>query len=135
MQSESLPVKIGVPHGSILGPLLFTIYINDFPQVSNIFKFIMYADDTTLSSTLKQFTDSTPHKNKSVESLIYYELGKVIEWLNINKLPLNKEKSKYMILHVPRKETQTLTLKIDNINIEQVDEFNCLGLTLDANLT
>ena len=52
---------------------------------------------------------------------------KVIEWLNINKLSLKKEKSKYM--------TQTLTLKIDNINIEQVDELNCLGLTLDANFT
>ena len=106
----------------MLGPLLFTIYINDFPQVSNIFNFIMYANDTTLSS-------------KSVESLINYELGKVIEWLNINKLSLDKDKSKYMIFYVPRKETQTLTLKIDNINIEQVDEFNFLGLTLDANLT
>ena len=135
MQSETLLVKIGVPQGSILGPLLFTIYINDFPQVSNIFNFIMYADDTTLSSTLNQFTDSTQLKNKSVESVINYELGKVIEWLNINKLSLNKEKSKYMIFHVPRKETQTLSLKIDNTNIEQVDEFNFLGLTLDANLT
>ena len=95
----------------------------------------MYADDTTLSSTLNQFTDSKQLKNKSVESVINYELGKVIEWLNINKLSLNKEKSKYMIFHVPRKETQTLTLKIDNTNIEQVDEFNFLGLTLDANLT
>ena len=135
MLSETLLVKIGVPQGSILGPLLFTIYINDFPQVSNIFNFIMYADDTTLSSTLNQFTDSTQHKNKSVESLINYELGKVIEWLNINKLSLNKEISKYMIFNVPRKETQTLTLKIDNINIEQVDELNFLGLTLGANVT
>ena len=46
-----------------------------------------------------------------------------------------KEKSKYMIFHVPRKEMQTLTLKIDNIIIEQVDELNFLGLTLDTNLT
>ena len=58
-----------------------------------------------------------------------------MEWLNINRLSLNKEKSKYMIFHVPKKEIQTLTLKIDNINIEQVDEFNFLGLTLDTNLT
>ena len=98
------------------------------------FNFIMYAHDT-LSSTLNQFTDSTQLKNKSVESVINYELGKVIEWLNINKLSLNKEKSKYMIFHVPRKETQTLTLKIDKTNIEQMDEFNFLVLTLDANLT
>ena len=94
----------------------------------------MYADDTTLSSKLNQFTDST-HKNKSVESLLNYEVGKVIEWLNINKFSLNKDKFKYIFFHVPRKETQTLTLKIDNINIEQMDEFNFLGLTLDANLT
>ena len=40
-----------------------------------------------------------------------------------------------MIFHVPTKETRTLTLKTDNINIEQVDEFNFIGLTLDANLT
>ena len=87
------------------------------------------------SSTLNQITDSTQDKSKSVESLINYELGKVIEWLNINNMSLNKEKYKYMIFHVPRKETQTLTLKIDNINIEQVDEFNVLRLTPDANLT
>ena len=94
----------------------------------------MYADDTTLSSTLNQFIDSK-HQNKSVEFLINYELCKVMEWLNINRLSLNKEKSKYMIFHVPKKEIQTLTLKINNINIEQVDEFNFLGLTLDTNLT
>ena len=47
----------------------------------------MYTDDTTLSSTLNQFTHSTLHTNNSVESLINYELGKVIEWLDINRCP------------------------------------------------
>ena len=64
MQSETLSVKIGVPQGSILGPLLFTIYINDSPQVSNTFNFIVYADDITLSRILTQFTDSTQHKKQ-----------------------------------------------------------------------
>ena len=60
-------------------------------------------------------------------------VSNVIEWLNINKLSLNKSKSKYMIFHVPNKDIQYLTLKIDNMIIEKV-EFNALGLTMDTNL-
>ena len=65
MQSEIVPVKIGVVQGSVLGPLLFSAHINDFPQVSNMFSFIMYADVTALSSTLKHLIDSTHYKNTS----------------------------------------------------------------------
>ena len=61
----------------------------------------MYADDTTLFSTLTSLRDNT--QDNTIESVINAELSKVVEWLNINKLSLNKAKSKYMIFHVPSK--------------------------------
>ena len=83
----------------------------------------MYADNTTLSSTIDSFSDINSN-TKYVDVLINIELCKVIEWLKINKLSLNKNKSKYMLFHMPKKEIQNLTLKIDDINIEMVEEFN-----------
>ena len=83
-------------------------------------------------STLAYFSDNT--QDSSNESLINVELSKVVEWININKLSLNKTKSKYIIFHVPSKGIHSLTLEIDNTNIVKVDEFYFLGLTLDSNL-
>ena len=83
----------------------------------------MYADNTTLSSTIDSFSDINSN-TKYVDVLINIELCKVIEWLKINKLSFNKNKSKYMLFHMPKKEIQNLTLKIDDVNIEMVEEFN-----------
>ena len=130
--STILPIHVGFPQGSILGPILFIIYVNDLTQFSNKFDFIMYVDDTTLSSTIYSFSDINSNTNADV--LINIELGKVIERLKINTLSLNKNKSKYMLFHMPKKEIQNLTLKIDDVNIEMVEEFNILGRTMDTNL-
>ena len=91
----------------------------------------MYADDTTLYS---QF-DNAEIANHDIEFKINNELSNINDWLKINKLALNIKKKIYMIstkAHTPPKK---LELKIDNINIEYVNFFNFLGLTIDSHLT
>ena len=87
----------------------------------------MYADDTTLTSTISTFSDNT--NNDNVEASLNAEL------LKINKLSLNISKSKYMIFQKVDKDVQHLTLNIANTNIERVYEFNLLGLILDVGPT
>ena len=81
----------GVPQGSILDPLLFLVYINDLPNASKVFNFLMYADDTTLYRCLEDI------KSDNKEQILNNELQRVYEWLNANKLSLNVRKTKYII--------------------------------------
>ena len=133
VNSNVLPINTGVPQGSILGPLLFIIYINNFARASAIFDFICYADDTTLFSTLNKFINA---QNINPDIIINTELAKINEWLEINKLSLNVTKSKFMVFHTQHKHRaiKPPVPKINNTNIEQVEQFKFLGLTLDSNL-
>ena len=87
--SEELPISCGVPQGSVIGPLLFLLYINDFKNCTSSLDLHLFADDSNLFFS---------HKNLAqLEMIINVELAHVQIWLSTNKLSLNIDKSNYVL--------------------------------------
>ena len=124
-------ITCGVPQGSILGPLLFLIYVNDLKQATNILDPIMFADDTNLFHS--------GHDIKTLFKSVNKELIQIKEWFQANKLSLNVKKTKYTLFHsVYQKDNIPLrlpVLKIDDNIIERETKSKFLGVILDENIT
>ena len=115
-------IKYGVPQGSILGPLLFLIYINDLPNVSSILHIVLFADDTNA------FTS-----HKSLDTLFQianHELNKLSNWFKANRLSFNLEKTNYIIFTSHRKSipTHNQKLLIEDTPITLVRSVKFLGV-------
>ena len=124
VKSSLAGIEFGVPQGSILGPLLFLIFINDLPNASN-FYIKLFADDTFLCSQNKDVAVLEREAN--------VELDKVFVWLASNKLTLNTDKSKFMIV-TNRKSIPKLSIKVNNIPLKSCDSYKYLGVMIDKNL-
>ena len=119
--------SIGVPQGSILGPLLFLVYVNDFPQVLEKHDCILFADDTTIIIG--------HDKTNTHESQINKILQNIIEWLNKNSLNINVEKTKILNTGSYKSIPRHLTITLNNQQIEQIHNIKFLGITVDEHLT
>ena len=128
-ESSSLEsLTCGVPQGSVLGPLLFLIYINDLPNISKKLEFFLFADDTNLYYESKSLED--------LEKTVNKELKKLNNWLIINRLSLNIGKTNFVIFHPYNKKIKkNVTLKINKKAISEKSEIRYLGVTIDSTLT
>ena len=129
-QSELSYLSYGVPQGSILGPLLFSIYINDLPLSINSSLCHLFADDTTLVA----YGDSVA----SITSDLSYALQDLYSWCVANSMLVNPSKSECMLVCTRQKRMKlndTLSLTFDNIPLPQVSSHRLLGVVIDRNLT
>ena len=126
--SNYLPITSGVPQGSILGPLLFLLYVNDLPLEINS-DTDMYADDTTFHCKGKDINE--------IQLILQSDINKTQRWCMKNNMAINPTKTTCMIIGSKQKLSciEDLNLYVNNNRITNVESQKLLGVYIDKNLT
>ena len=123
--SKQLPVYSGVPQGSILGPALFLLYVNDLLEAPTSSRAVMFADDTKLFSTIKSHYDVTALQN---------DLGTLEHWSTVSGLSFNQSKCKHQTL-TQKKVPVTSSYKLDGSVVSISNNEKDLGVWVSSDLT
>ena len=126
--SEELIIKTGVPQGSILGPLLFLLYVNDLHLHLTCSDLDMYADDSTLSVTDRSVA--------VIQNKVQSDLLKIEKWCVANNMILNPTKTTAILIGTPYKTKRStpLTLTVNGFKIKSVTNQKVLGIDIDQHL-
>lgn len=128
MSSETLEIAHGVPQGSVLGPLLFLLYINDLPNAIIYSKPFIFADDTALLNSSKDL--------KSIKKKVNIDLKLLLNWLNANKIGLNVDKTEVVLFREQRKKINyDVRLKLNGKRLFFTEDVRYLGVQIDQHLT
>ena len=128
--SSPKTITCGVPQGSILGPLLFLLYINDIPDSLSHSTPSLYADDTEICASSRNYADLVAKVNIDLEN--------THKWMLKNKLQIHPTKSKYMIIgssYNLKNKVSSDPVLINNVAIPKINKYTCLGVTMDERLS
>ena len=131
VMSNFMPINVGVPQGSVLGPILYLIYVNDLPNISDEFSTCLFADDTTLifeQPNIKFVTKYELFKKCDVGVNLFYS------WCCANRLSINISKTNLMLFSNTLTPLDVADIFMNNVKIEYVSSTKFLGLIIDDQL-
>lgn len=116
----------GVPQGSVLGPLLYSLYVLSLQAANLQGKYFTFADDTALIYTGRN--------EVGLQTLVNEDLDTYLKWLYCNRLKINIDKTKYLLFKQKNTNFNNVEIRINNITLEKVSSIKYLGLIVDENL-